>query len=60
MVERCLRPRDDGSGEDAWPFGESCHRMLNPAVGGAWGERRGIDGSALPAELLVDDVRVNR
>lgn len=43
------------------PFDERFHLILNLAVGGTWPEshgRGGVDPDALPAEMLVDWVRV--
>ena len=34
------------------------HPMLNIAVGGDWGGRRGVDDGALPQAMQIDHVRV--
>ena len=41
-----------------WPFDEPMHLLLNIAIGGDWGGRKGIDDAALPARMVVDHVRV--
>jgi beta-glucanase (GH16 family) len=45
-------------GNDRWPFDEPMHLILNVAVGGDWGGRKGIDDNAFPARMIVDHVRV--
>ena len=50
-----LKESDDHS---VWPFHYAFHPILNLAWGGSWGGAQGVDESALPAELLVDYVRV--
>ena len=41
-----------------WPFDQKFHLLLNLAVGGNWGGKRGIDESIWPQKMLVDYVRV--
>lgn len=41
-----------------WPFDEPMHLLLNVAIGGDWGGRRGVDDAALPARMEIDHVRV--
>ena len=43
-----------------WPFDQPHHLLLNVAVGGTWGGRKGIDPAAFPARMEVDYVRVYR
>jgi beta-glucanase (GH16 family) len=50
--------RNAGQGREQWPFDQPQYLLLNLAVGGSWGGQKGIDDSALPAELLIDYVRV--
>ena len=45
-------------GPDAWPFDQSFHILLNMAVGGNWGGRKGVDTSIWPQQLIIDYVRV--
>lgn len=46
------------SGRARWPFDEPMHLLLNIAVGGDWGGRKGIDDAAFPARFEIDHVRV--
>lgn len=41
-----------------WPFDKPQHLLLNIAIGGDWGGRKGIDVDALPARMEIDHVRV--
>ena len=41
-----------------WPFDEPMSLILNIAVGGDWGGRRGVDAAAFPARMEIDHVRV--
>jgi beta-glucanase (GH16 family) len=50
--------KNDGTGEDAWPFDKEQYLILNIAVGGAWGGAKGVDDSIFPQKLYIDYVRV--
>eukprot|EP01090_Pellita_catalonica_P004388 TRINITY_DN14213_c0_g1_i1.p1 TRINITY_DN14213_c0_g1~~TRINITY_DN14213_c0_g1_i1.p1 ORF type:complete len:364 (-),score=54.39 TRINITY_DN14213_c0_g1_i1:733-1824(-) len=41
-----------------WPFDTKFHLMINIAVGGNWGGKKGIDDSCFPARMYVDYIRV--
>lgn len=41
-----------------WPYGKPHFILLNLAVGGNWGGKKGIDLDIFPAEYIVDYVRV--
>ncbi len=41
-----------------WPFDQPFYLILNLAVGGNWGGKKGIDDSAFPATMEVDYIRV--
>lgn len=41
-----------------WPFDQSFYLLLNVAVGGNWGGKKGIDDSVFPQKMQVDYVRV--
>ena len=43
---------------DEWPFDAPFYIILNLAIGGNWGGKKGIDDSVFPATMLVDYVRV--
>ena len=45
-------------GRDRWPFDRPMNILLNIAVGGDWGGRKGIDDAAFPARMEIDYVRV--
>ncbi len=45
-------------GVDAWPFDRAFHLLLNVAVGGNWGGKKGVDNAAFPQKMLIDYVRV--
>ena len=47
-----------GLGRDDWPYDAPFYIILNLAWGGDWGGQQGVDMEALPAEMLVDYVRV--
>lgn len=47
-----------GRGWEWWPFNHDFHVILNLAVGGSWGGRKGVDRDAFPQKMLVDYVRV--
>lgn len=41
-----------------WPFDKPQYILLNLAVGGGWGGRKGVDNTIFPQEYLIDWVRV--
>lgn len=48
---------DRPGGAAAWPFTRPFDIIMNVAVGGDWGGRRGVDDAALPQRMTVDYVR---
>ena len=48
---------NDHKGHAQWPFDEAFHLILNVAVGGSWGGRRGVADDACPAEMAVAFVK---
>ena len=50
--------KNEGSGNDAWPYDKGQYLILNLAIGGAWGGAQGIDDSIFPQRYLIDYVRV--
>ncbi|MCM1076971.1 MAG: glycoside hydrolase family 16 protein [Bacteroides sp.] len=57
--QKLLTFENDGKGDDmTWPFDKPFYMILNLAWGGSWGGMKGVDESALPAEMEVDYVRV--
>jgi beta-glucanase (GH16 family) len=49
---------NEHSGYAAWPFDQPMHLLLNIAVGGNWGGKKGVDNAIFPQQMLVDYVRV--
>ncbi len=50
--------KNEGLGEDKWPYDKPFYLIMNIAVGGAWGDDKGIDDDAFPQTMEVDYVRV--
>ena len=50
--------RNEGTGPDAWPYGNDQFLILNLAIGGDWGGQRGIDDAIFPQRYEIDYVRV--
>ncbi|XXT23913.1 hypothetical protein WME94_20460 [Sorangium sp. So ce429] len=49
---------NDNTGDDAWPFNNNFHIILNLAIGGDWGGAQGVDPNIWSRQMLVDYVRV--
>lgn len=43
-----------------WPFDKEFYLILNIAIGGSWGGRKGVDDSIFPQTMKIDYVRVYR
>ena len=41
-----------------WPFDKPMYLILNLAIGGGWGGKKGVDSSIFPQHYLIDYVRV--
>jgi len=50
--------RNEGTGNDVWPFGKPHYLILNAAYGGSWGGQKGTDDTILPQKYFIDYVRV--
>lgn len=50
--------KNDGGGEDSWPFETPEYLIMNIAIGGAWGGQKGIDDSIFPQKMEIDYVRI--
>ena len=50
--------RNEGLGETKWPYDKPFYLILNVAVGGEWGNVKGIDDEAFPQTMEIDYVRV--
>lgn len=44
--------------KDNWPFDQPFFLIMNFAVGGAWGGKKGVDENIWPQSMVVDYVRV--
>lgn len=49
---------NEGTGGKVWPFDQRFHLLLNLAVGGNWGGKKGVDQSIFPQAMQVDYIRV--
>lgn len=49
---------NNGEGFEAWPFDQPFHLILNLAIGGGLGGKKGIDDSKFPHTFQIDYVRV--
>ena len=49
---------NEGNGEAAWPYDKKQYLILNLAIGGDWGGRKGIDDGRFPEQFVIDYVRV--
>lgn len=56
--QKYLTFKNTGKGAPEWPFDQNFHLILNMAVGGNWGGKKGVDDSIFPATMKVDYVRV--
>jgi len=56
--EKYFSFKNTGKGAPEWPFDQNFHLILNVAVGGGWGGKKGVDDSIFPATMKVDYVRV--
>ncbi len=50
--------KNNGEGPEAWPFNQSFHLILNLAIGGGLGGKKGIDDSLFPHTFEIDYVRI--
>ena len=50
--------KNEGTGNDTWPFNQPHYLIINLAIGGAWGGQQGIDNDIFPQKYLIDYVRV--
>lgn len=48
----------ENTGSGAWPFDQPFHLLLNVAIGGDFGGKKGIDETIFPTQMRVDYVRV--
>ncbi|MFO0414867.1 MAG: family 16 glycosylhydrolase [Bacteroidota bacterium] len=56
--EKYFSFRNDQKGSAVWPFDQAFYLILNIAVGGNWGGKKGVDNLIFPQRMEVDYVRV--
>ncbi|WP_372773887.1 family 16 glycosylhydrolase [Mangrovibacterium sp.] len=49
---------NEGLGTSKWPYDKPFYLILNVAVGGLWGNIKGIDDEAFPQTMEIDYVRI--
>jgi beta-glucanase (GH16 family) len=49
---------NEKTGTAVWPYDQPFYLILNLAIGGEWGGKRGIDERAFPQRMEVDYVRI--
>jgi beta-glucanase (GH16 family) len=52
--------KNEGTGNDVWPFDKPHYLLINFAVGGGWGGRNGVDETIFPQKYYIDYVKVYR
>lgn len=52
--------KNEGKGNDVWPFDKPHYLLINFAVGGGWGAQKGIDEKIFPQKYYIDYVKVYR
>jgi len=50
--------KNEGLGKTKWPYNKPFYLIMNVAVGGAWGNMKGINEKAFPQTMEVDYVRI--
>ena len=50
--------KNEELGETKWPYNKPFYLILNIAIGGAWGNAKGIDDAAFPQTMEIDYVRI--
>ncbi len=50
--------KNEGKGNNGWPYDKAQYLILNIAIGGAWGGQKGIDETIFPQRMYIDYVRV--
>ena len=56
--EKYFTFRNEGTGNDVWPYDKPHYLILNAAIGGTWGGRKGIDDTIFPQKYHIDYVRI--
>jgi len=56
--EKYFTFKNEGTGNDVWPYDKRHYLILNAAIGGSWGGQKGIDDGIFPQRYYIDYVRV--
>ncbi|HEY3781900.1 MAG TPA: glycoside hydrolase family 16 protein [Fimbriimonadaceae bacterium] len=48
----------NGDGQDGWPSNAPFYLILDLAIGGNWGGRKGVDDSIFPSKFAIDYVKI--
>jgi len=56
--EKYFTFKNEGTGNDVWPYDKPHYLILNAAIGGTWGGQKGIDDTIFPQKYHIDYVRV--
>jgi len=52
--------KNEGTGNDVWPFDKPQYLLINLAIGGGWGGQKGVDDTIFPQKFYIDYVKVYR
>lgn len=52
--------KNEGTGNDVWPFDKPHYLLINLAIGGGWGGQKGVDDKIFPQKYYIDYVKVYR
>lgn len=50
--------KNEGTGNDVWPFDKPQYLLINLAIGGGWGGQKGVDEAIFPQKYYIDYVKV--
>lgn len=50
--------KNEGTGNDVWPFDKPQYLIINLAIGGGWGGQKGVDDKIFPQKYYIDYVKV--
>ncbi|HLB72991.1 MAG TPA: DUF3472 domain-containing protein [Sedimentisphaerales bacterium] len=56
--EKYFTFKNEGTGNDVWPYDKPHYLILNAAIGGSWGGQKGIDDAIFPQKYCIDYVRI--
>ena len=56
--EKYFTFKNEGIGNDVWPYDKPHYLIINAAIGGTWGGQKEIDDTIFPQKYYIDYVRV--